>query len=514
MKKLLLILSFFIFIFYSYKLYKVTVNYAQTDRFADENDHMIGGYFLLHGKQLYRDISVVHQPLNYYFSSLGQKVFKANSIFTFVNRQRLMILAYSLSWNLLYLLIFGPTIIIFTLIFEITKFWFLGNLLLGETLAVYPMIFLFGIVVKKFILEKDLKIYELILFSLATFTGVFLLLQMWPTIFLLNIFLFYAYRNKLKKLTALFAPFAISTLILFIFVPLRFYIQEVFTYNFKYYLPYMDKVNTLSGYLKMIFLPFTAFHSNPNQMEVLTVIFIFIYLIYLFIFTKSKRVISFLYVLICLVSINNRESQIKYTNFHLLPWLGVYIFLPIILLSTFNKKIKKISPYLKSVVVFLILFIVIYVNFVATTPFKIKKNVMTENDINFHDINKYGMAIKAIDQPGDRLIAFPSDNLIHWISETNLATRQIEYYGWQFSIPEDKARFINVFKNHPAEFIVNGDPFNSLPEFVKHYVDEKYIQINSLKTPTRLFILKSILPRITDKQWDNFKYLLFDKPNS
>ena len=199
MKKLLLILSFFIFIFYSYKLYKVTVNYAQTDRFADENDHMIGGYFLLHGKQLYRDISVVHQPLNYYFSSLGQKVFKANSIFTSVNRQRLMILAYSLSWNLLYLLIFGPTIIIFTLIFEITKFWFLGNLLLGETLAVYPMIFLFGIVVKKLILEKDLKIYELILFSLATFTGVFLLLQMWPTIFLLNIFLFYAYRNKLDR---------------------------------------------------------------------------------------------------------------------------------------------------------------------------------------------------------------------------------------------------------------------------------------------------------------------------
>jgi len=513
-KKLLLILSLIVFIFHSYNLYKVTVNYAQTDRFADENDHMIGGYFLIHGKQLYKDISVVHQPLNYYFSSLGQKIFKANSIFTFVNRQRLMILAYSLFFNILYLFIFGPGVIIFTLIFEITKFWFLGNLLLGESLAVYPMIFLFGIVVKKLLLGKELKKYELILFSVATFTGVFLLLQMWPTIFLLNIALLFFYRKNIKDISYLVLPAILLTAILFIFVPFKYYIQEVFTYNFKYYLPYMDKVNSFLGYVKMIFLPFTSFHNNPNPMEVLTIVFIFIYIFYLFIFIRNKKTFLFLFVLFCLVSLNNRESQIKFTNFHLLPWLGVYLFIPIVLLPIFKKKIKNVSPHLKSFITLTLVFTVIYVNFVAATPFKVKKNVMTENDINFHDINKYGLAIKAIDKSGDRLIAFPSDNLIHWVSETDLATRQIEYYGWQFSIPEDKARFINVFKNHPAEFVVNGDPFNSLPYFVKLYLDEKYVQINSLGTPTRLFILKSILPKITEKQWANFKYLLFDRPEN
>lgn len=512
MKKILLILSVLVFAFYSFQLYKATVNYAQTDRFVDENDHMIGGYFLLNGKKLYKDISVVHQPLNYYFSSVGQKIFKVNSLFSFINRQRLMILLYSLSWNLLFLVFFGPAAIIFTLIFEISKFWFLGNLLLGESLAVYPLIFLFGMVIKKLFLKTELKPLELSAFSVATFTSVFLLLQLWPTIFLLNLSLLFSYRKNLKNILYLLLPFLGLTIILFMFVPLKYYIQEVFVYNFRYYLPYMSKVSGLSGYLKMIFLPLTAFHKNFNSMELIIILFTFVYGYLSYFFWKKKSLLPFMFLLACIISANNRGNIINYNDFHLLPWLGLFIFFPIMILPLLFKKKVKIMPIIKIGVIGVISFVIVYVNFFAKTPFTDKKNVMSENDINFHDINKYGMAIKAIRRPGDRLIAIPSDNLIHWVSGTDLATRQIEYYGWQYSIKEDKDRLIDVFKNHPVEFIVNGDASNSLPPFVKSYVDEKYVQISEQHKPSRLFVLKSILPRVSDGEWKDFEYLLFEKP--
>jgi len=514
MKKILVFLVLITFFFYGFKLFKASVNYAQTDRFVDENDHMIGGYFLLNGKKLYKDISVVHQPLNYYFSSLGQKIFDANSLYTFINRQRIMIFLYSFFWNLLYIIFFGPTLILFTFIFEITKYWFLGNLLLGETLAVYPVIFLFGILIKKLIFKKELNKLDLISTSAASFLGVFILLQMWPTIFLLNLGIFWTNRKKIYNFIYLIVPFILLTIILFIFVPLKYYIQEVFVYSFTYYLPYMAKVNTIAGYLRMIFLPLTAIHPNFNSMELIIAVFVFIYFIYGYVFWKNKKLLAFSFLIICLISTNNREDIIKMNNFHLLPWLGTYLFLPIALLPTFFKKNNFAIKELKitAFVVFIIILSIIFVNFLAKTPFNEIKNVMSENDNNFHDINKYGMAIKAIDKPGDRLISFPSDNLIHWVSQTDLATRQIEYYGWQYSIVEDKNRLIDVFKNHPAEFVVNADTKNSLPQFIRPYLDKYYVQINEQGTPSRLFILKTIIPRITQDQWATFEYLLFERP--
>lgn len=514
MKKILIFLSLIVFFLYGFGLYKATINYAQTDRFVDENDHMIGGYFLLKGKQLYRDISVVHQPLPYYFSSLGQKIFKVNSLFSFINRQRLMIFGYSFFWNLLFYIIFGPTAILFTLIFEIGKFWFLGNLLLAESLAVYPVLMLFGLVIKKTLFKNDLKYKELVIFSISTFISTFLLLQLWPTIFLLNLIMLFEYRKVVKNLLAIIVPFLGLTLMLFVFVPFRYYIQEVFLYNFRYYLPYMDKVSGLGGYVGMVLLPLTTFHKNYSSMEMIIMAFAILYGYFSYFFWKKQRLMAFILILIALILTNNRASFIQYHDFHLLPWLGAYLFLPIMFLPLLLSKQIKIKKFTALLLSIIIIFSIVYINFIAKTPFNDIKNVMAENDINFHDINKYGMAIKAIDKPGDRLIAFPSDNLIHWVSGTNLATRQIEYYGWQFSIAEDKNRFINVFRNHPAEFVVNADPFNSLPQFVKPYLDEKYVQINEEGKPSRLFVLKAILPSITDSQWKDFQYLLFEKPKN
>ncbi len=505
MKKTLYLISVIILAFYLFQTYKVTVDYSQSDRFADENDHMIGAYFMLQGKQLYRDISVVHQPLVYYFGEISQVLRPANSIFLFVKYQRLMIWVYTVFWNAVFLIFFGPIVLLFALIFEILRFFFIGNLLLAETLCVYPMIFIFGLNIKKMLMGKKLQTYEIIAYSAATFLSVFLLLQLWPAIFFLNLALLWLHRKQIRLILWQILPFVILTVLLFTAVSLKYYFQEVFVYDFRYYLPYMDQVRKIPDFIRMLFLPLTAIHPNWNNAELVTVLFLLIYAVYAYIFLKKKKLIAFLYLIFCLVLTNNRATAIKLNDFHLLPWLGMYFFLPVLLLPILPKKFR--NPGIGIVIA-----VIVIVNFFNHSPFQNKKNIMTENDINYHDINKYGLAIKALRRPGDRLIAIPSDNLIHWVSETGLATRQIEYYGWQYSIPEDKARLINVFKNHPAEFIVNGQPYNDLPEFIRPFLDEKYVQVKDQGKPSRLYILKSILPRITDSQWHDFEYLLFAKP--
>lgn len=510
MKKILSVLFVLVVIFYFFQLYRATVNYAQTENFADENDHMIGGYFISKGKQLYKDMSVVHQPLSYYLSATVQKLTKSNSIFLFVKHQREMVWAYSLFWNVLYFVFFGKILLIFTLIFELSKYWFLGNLVLAESLAVYPLVFLFGMVIKKCILDSRLRPIDVVAFSIATFTAVFLLLQIWPAIFALNLILLIANRKEKRLILWQIVPFLILTGILFLVVPFSNYVQEVFIYNFRYYFPVMDKINTQSGYIKMALLPFTSFHSNPNSMELITIILLITYLLLAYAAWKNKKLLAFLLIVLCLVISNTRDNTIGFTNFHLLPWIGSFIFIPIMLFPLLIKKTKKFPQYLSVVVVVgIFLGIVLYINTIAKTPFNDKKNVMTENDINYHDINKYGLAIRAVKSPGDRLISM-SGNLIHVVSETDLITRQIHYYTWQYSIPGTKERLLDIFQHDPPEFFV-AETIRSFPQFIKPYVISKYVQVYHQGKLAGLFILKSKVKKITEKQWENFEFYLFQR---
>jgi len=271
----------------------------------------------------------------------------------------------------------------------------------------------------------------------------------------------------------------------------------------------MVKVDTQAGYLKMALLPFTSFHPGANPMEWIIVILLVIYLLLAYAVWKNKKFFVFLLIILCLVLSNTRDSQIQFTNFHLLPWIGSFLFISIILLPLLRRNAKKISHYLFMVSVGIFLGIIVYINAIAKTPFTVKKNIMTENDINYHDINKYGLAIKAVKSPGDRMISM-SGNLIHVVSETDLITRQIHYYTWQYSIPGTKERLLDVFQNDPPEFFV-AETIRSFPQFIKPYVISKYVQVYHQGKLAGLFILKSKVKKISEKQWQNFEFYLFQR---
>lgn len=159
----------------------------------------------------------------------------------------------------------------------------------------------------------------------------------------------------------------------------------------------------------MIFLPFSAFRSQPNFIEILTIGFLPLYAFVSYFIYKKKKITLWFLILFALILSNNRTTELKYGNFHVLPWLAAYFFIPIAFFS-FQKNLK---------IHFLIILLAIWVNFFGGKTdyyglimWNLKNDLATEHYINCSKSGKNGLAIKAIKTSGDRLLALPNNTLV------------------------------------------------------------------------------------------------------
>lgn len=524
-KKIFILLLVVFFSLYFFQLGRVARNFSQSFRFGDEDAHMTGGHLLFKGYKMYRDFAGNHQPLTYLFPATVQKITHPANLYQFIGRHREAIYGYSIFWNIIYLLIFGPLVFFFTAIFEIMRYVLLGNKVLGEPLAVYPLIFLFGIVIKKMIFNKNLRLKEIVLFSVSSFIAAFSLLPIWPTIAILNLVLLIANNKKRRQLYWHIGILLILTLLLFAIIPFREYFQQTFIDNYTYVIPKMnlDKIAFPGDYIRMVFLPLTGIHRQPNFIETTSVIFLFLYAVIFYLAYRMKKLLPLLIIIISLILANNRTFALKYGNFHILPWLGAYFFIPIVFLALYIKNQFKIRAIIIIFSYMLLTIIALGLNFFGWTDYygylmlNLKNNLAVEHNINYNDSNKYGLAIKAIKAPGDKLLALPNDTLVFWVAGIDPATRPLESYDWQYDIPRYREEIINVFTTHPPEFYLYNtvdslQKSNSIHLLILQTLATRYVRLNHMGKPSDLYILKSKLPAITQKQWEVFKYLLFDKP--
>ncbi len=502
-KRIVFLATIIVIASYFFQLGRVARNYSQSYRFGDEDAHLAGGYLLLKGYKMYQDFAGNHQPLTYFFPAAVQTLTRPDSLYQLIGRHREAIYGYSVAWNILYLLVFGPLVFFFTAIFEIMRYVMLGNKVLAEPLATYPLIFLFGIVIKKIIFNKTLRLREIILFSLSSFIAAFSLLPIWPTIVILNICLLAANRKKRVLLFWQTAVLLIPVLLLFIIVPFREYFQQTFIDNYAYVIPKMnlDKIAFPGDYIRMIFLPFTGFHNRPNFIETAAVLFLFLYAAIFYLAARMKKIWPFLLIFAALILANNRTFALKYGNFHILPWLGVYFFIPIVFLTFYKKSSRLIiiSSYILLAIIALGLNLFGWTDYYGYLMSNLKNNLAAEHNINYNDSNKYGLAIKAIKAPGDRLLALPNDTLVFWVAGIDPATRPLESYDWQYDIPRYRQEIIDVFTTHPPEFYLYNtvdslQKSNPIHLLILQTLASRYVRLNHQGKPSGLYILKTKIP--------------------
>lgn len=480
-------------------------NYSQSQRFGDEVGNWIGGHLMTKGLKPYQDVQLNHQPLVYLFSAASETITQPNSLYTYIGRQRMSIAVYAAIWQIMYFLTFGLSGFLFVLVFEIVKYANSGYKLMGETLTVYPLVFMVGIAAKLLLLKKQIQAKHLFLFSVSSFVSIFSLAPLWPTVFLLNAMVLFIVKKDWGKILLLLLPFFVLTILLFMYVPFLPYLRETVTYNLQYLMPVIDRVQTTNDYIKMIALPFTGLFSLKTINGQLVSFFLIAYALLTYRFWKSKKIVIWVIFCSLLVVSNLRVATVGRDNFHLLPYLAAYVFLGVYLLPHTGHGRKNWA---------LLLVIIVWMYAVSSSMFFSIHNLQTEHYNNYSVSQRYGAAVKSIKDDDDRLISLPYDPLVYWIADIQPSIRVLEYYSWVYAIPEYRQELKSVFAKNPPEFVVDAglNDNGAMDKVVLLSLTQKYTRTSHLRVPSNLYILKKKISEIRKEQWENFAYLLFEKP--
>lgn len=270
----------------------------------------------------------------------------------------------------------------------------------------------------------------------------------------------------------------------------------------------------------MFFLPFTSFNLRPNFIHILMIASLFLYVMILNSIKQTKKIIPFLLILLALLLANNRNIIIKFGDFHVLPWLAAFLFIPIVFINYLRKSNKTY------VISFILLTIVsVWLNLFNKTDFygKIlldtKNDVQTENYINYSRSVKYGLAIKTMKHDGDRLFGIANETLVFWVADLDLAIPPLESLPWQYDLPRNRKQLFNLFLNNPPEYFLMDPvaPINTyepLGNLIVTHLRKNYIQLYHIGKPSELYVLKSRVKTLTSSQLSQLKYYLFEVPQT
>jgi len=138
LKTIFIIISILFLLFISKKYYDQATSFA----FVDEYDNIAVAHQMIKGKKLFSEVFHNRQIGPVYLSYAIQLITKPQTLYQLIAVHRLFIIAISFIFSILLLFRFGLLGLGFPILFEPIKYYFHGNLFLGESMIVYPIIYL------------------------------------------------------------------------------------------------------------------------------------------------------------------------------------------------------------------------------------------------------------------------------------------------------------------------------------------------------------------------------------
>ncbi len=502
---LFLLLPLYIF------LYKIIIPKTNSFGCFDDCFNYVGGYFILKGKHLYSDIYFNHQFIPAYISFFIQAISHPQNIYELLLRHRQFVLLFGFIFNVIFILRFGPRFIFFSLLFETSKYYLFGTRFLGETIAIYPLIYLAGITFEKIRKEKIFKID----FILIPIFAWFVIFSREPytiaAFFIFAIFLW----GKFSK---------IKLFSIFIFLALTF--VGVFYHNFSDYYFNLITINTSQvlgnelknnqvfgiGGIKGFFYPLSLLlPGNWNLFKELLLGIDVIFLSGFFMLLKKGQMKLALYIFL-LFGLSNLRSgipgRIYFEAFNDLVWFGIFVFSTIYLLKIFKNNTMIIGSCVA--LSFLFMFFIF-----SKENYRFEKiNTQEAFLTNYGELLQYGEVVKVLSNPKDTLFVDGGDDLVYWQANRLSPYKYSWYTSFMKSFPKYSNERIKMFKNSPPDFYkeygscpkkseISG---YSLPDFVKNDYERFY----SEGKPTCLYVSKKKLSEISKEKLDIAKKWLFE----
>lgn len=503
--------GFLLLLFYALLL-RPTQNHAFSLSFVDEQDNFAIGDWLLRGKILYKDIFINHQPVPPILSAVIQKSTHPNSIFLLVKRHREMMLLISAISFILLTLRFGYPAFIMSILYELFKYILLGNAFLSESLSVFPVLYLTGILYELAVQKnKSLHKIDLFVIPLSLLGILFNLLPLTPFVAVSFLYILITI-PKLQKKRLVITAIAITTaFLLFLsrFIDLGWYLHDNVLINILYFIP-QEKAIPLVVTLGRIFLfPLLLFTQPHKDLYLLFQILSGAYILSLAHIIYQKKYLLALTSYLIVIMLNLRPLPLGeiYTGFHFLPLFSAFAFLTILQVKTVQIKIHHLVQNIGKILIYILFVLAAYsFGYRELIP---QTNPASNWYINYSPFFDYGETLRLLSHPTDTLMIVPDAPLIYWQSRLFPSQRYYFVYGFiEYSPPLRKDVVSSLLKNPPTFIYIERDlyGYSMLAPFFKDYV-----QINHRNVPPRLYVRKAKLPDISNKQWHEVEKLGFSK---
>lgn len=506
------------FLFYSliitpflFLMYKIHLKKILTFGCFDDCFNITTGYFIKNGKLLYSDIFFNHQPLMAYISFAVQSITDPINIFALILFHRKFILIFSIIMNLFIAARFRFAGLGFILFYEATKLYVFGDRFLAESVIIYPLVYLLGLLWYK--LNKN-KIYP-IEYLISAFFVWFIIFLREPfvplALILFGLIIWPFNKNFRAKITAVIFLILLSSFML-LKLPLKDYIFNVLTVNRALVLTYPSD-NFLYELFKIFLYPVYILvegHQGFFRTILIGASFLFISLGgFLAIFLKKWKTVGLIVFILGLANVRySFPGKPFYEAFHIAPWYGMFIFSIFLFLgSLWNEKILRRARYL------FILALIILFSY-AVSPSSV---LWEKNDLHADLINNYGQYLsngevaKILALPGSTLFVDGFDELIYWQAKLPSSYK----YSWYTSVMPKISLYsekrMEMFKNNPPDIYYGSCPkekadFRLIPDEQKSL----YVNLQAFGGPTCLYLKKENLNKISEKQWQKAKEFGFD----
>ena len=469
--------------------------------FVDEQDNFALGKYLLENQKLYSDLFSHHQPLGYIFSAGIQSLTSPENIYQLIKFHREFMIIWSLFWCLILIWRFKEKLILPIILYEVSKFYLLGDLFLSESLSVYPILYLVFLLLEK----SQIKNKEYFLTGFFISLSALLLAPIWPFLAGYIILLIWIKKINLKQFLILTGGGLIPILISLPFIDLYYYFHNVFYINYKYYIPQSAEEKFPQSLVKAFFTPLTIYlseFSNSGLILKITGAF-FIFSTVNLLTNRNYKIVLTILILLTLANFRYYSPGLEYSaGFHLLIWYALFIFLSFyfflnIIQSISNKKIKICTILFLSLAIALIIF----------TSKDLFKKSDWESDFkkNYSKQYEYGEAIKIMKNPGDTLFTVPDGWLLYIQGDIKNNNKMVNFYGWMSLVWELNDPVIEQFKNNPPTFFYCECDEN----YVLSY-SENYHQLIKSGAKSPLWILNDKFKNLTEEQKNGIRALRFE----
>ncbi len=481
-------------------------NKVASFHFVDEEDNFVLGYYLLKGETLYSDLFSHHQPLAYILSAGIQGLTQPNSIFLLVKRHREMIMLWAAIWMIWLVIRFGWSGLIGVGVYELTKYNLLGSLFLAESISVYMLIYLAGLVIED--RKKDLRILEAVGLGSVVASCLLLLSPAWPLIIVSYGLIVWRQQQRRKFLSfSLMGGLPVLGLASF-FMSIPDYFHNAFYINFRYYIPITSDESFLVLAVKSLFSPISVFF--PNQTINLTLLCLrfvsagFLVSLVVLWWSHQRKLVIMMLTLLTLANIRYvvPGSEI-YSGFHILPWFGLLLFF---WAEALVRSLANFKPIFKIglITVLVVTLGVAFEN--GSKSIFIDKNVADELYVNYSRQFDIGEAVRIMKTPGERLLVAPDEWLVYWQADIPHASKMVNYYAWMALVPELQSQIDLLFEIGPPDYLYTNMVGTGLEKYYPRY---DVLQKDGHKTS--LFVRKGKWETLSVQQRNSLSYLNFSR---